>query len=266
MKRNYQTEVVARLKSLERRVELIEAGSVNHFLREYPMYYLVAQSPNPASRNVLISAGIHGDEPAGVYAALDFAESRMHDYSEYFSFVIFPCVNPGGFEKGIHNNPNGFNLNREFRKKKPQKEISILKKALKSEGRHYCVAIDMHEDDPREKLDGFPKRRNPNGFYLYEVCPKKTSIGPRIISVLESKGFPICSREKVYWDKNKHGLIWEKWGAEKRHEELTTLLAYLRGYASHALNPETLPTWSLKKRKQAQLIVLETVLDMYRKR
>jgi protein MpaA len=266
VKRNYQTEVVSRIKGLDGKAELREAGSINHLLKEYPMYYLVSQSPNPASRNILISAGIHGDEPAGVYSALDFAENRMHDYAESFSFVIVPCINPAGFEKGTRVKPNGIDLNREFKKAKPEQEVRLFKDILKQEGRKYCVAIDMHEDDPRGKVDGFPKRTNPNGFYLYEVCPEKASIGPKIINILKSQGFPICSRKKVYWDENDHGVIWEEWGNEKRYEELTTLMAYLRKYAAHALNPETIPTWKLEKRVQAHKIVLETILDNFRKR
>jgi hypothetical protein len=209
----YETEVVSRIKNLDGKAQVRQAGTLRYNHKNYPLYYLFIPSTNPESPAVFISAGIHGDEPAGVYAALGFSENRIQGYINEFSFVIFPCINPGGFEKGTHNNPNDFNLNREFKKKKPQKEISILKQALAGEDRHYCVAIDMHEDDPRVKLDGFPKSENPNGFYMYEACPKKARIGRKIIRTIKSKGFPINSREKVYQDKNDNGLIWKEWGA-----------------------------------------------------
>jgi len=263
MKHLYETEVVSRIERLDGKAGVRKAGTLNYGHHDYPLFYLIANRTNPSAQNVFISAGIHGDEPAGVYAALEFAEKHAQAYNGNFSFVIFPCLNPWGFDKGEHRNPNQFNLNREFQKKWPEKEVRLLKAAL--EARKYCFSVDMHEDDPRQRIDDFKISENPNGFHLFEACPQEAILGRKIISALKSRGFPICNREMIYWDKNDNGLIWEPKVTDKGHDETKTLMWHLEKYSSHTFNPETMSSWELDKRVQAHQIVLETILDEFKK-
>ena len=41
---------------------------------DYPVFSVLVGTPAPDKLSVLVSAGIHGDEPAGVEAALQFVE------------------------------------------------------------------------------------------------------------------------------------------------------------------------------------------------
>jgi succinylglutamate desuccinylase len=94
----------------------------------------------------MIAAGIHGDEPAGVEAALRFAESAVRDESllSNHHFVIFPCNNPTGYELGIRENWKGIDLNRQFNVRKPEPEVLIVMNAI--QGRCFDLVVEMHED------------------------------------------------------------------------------------------------------------------------
>src|SRR5712671_1843436 len=49
---------------------------------------------------VLISGGVHGDEPAGVHAALAFLAGGQREFDDALQFVVLPCVIPSGFDAG----------------------------------------------------------------------------------------------------------------------------------------------------------------------
>jgi len=267
MSQIYDREVVSRIERLDEKVKVTKAGILTYKSHDYPFFYLNINSNNPDAQNVFISAGMHaGDEPAPVYAALDFAKNHAQKYTNDFNFIIFPCINAAGFDKGTHNNPNGINLNREFQKTWPEKEVKLVKMALAYESKRYCFAVDMHEDDPTGKVEDFPMSENPDGFHLFETSSEEARIGHKIISTLKSKGFPICTQEKVYWDKNDNGLIWEEKVSDKGHEDQLTFFCYLENYSNHNFNPETIAAGPIEPRVQAHKIVLETILDNFRKR
>ena len=53
-------------------------------------------------REILMTGGVHGDEPAGVEAVLSFLEGPVEDYLD--EFTVVPCVNPSGLELGRRAN------------------------------------------------------------------------------------------------------------------------------------------------------------------
>jgi len=108
------------------------------------------QSPDGG---IYLSAGIHGDEPAGTEGLLRWAEANV-GILKRIPCLIFPCLNPWGL---IHNNrldEAGRDLNRTFH----HDEVPQIQ-ALKALIRPYRFALSMtlHED-----YDG-------QGLYIYEV-------------------------------------------------------------------------------------------------
>lgn len=86
--------------------EVVEAG------RAYP---LLAASGAPAAREVVITAGFHGDEKAGpltllAHAAELFAYARARGVG----LRVYPCVNPSGFEAHTRYNVGGERPNNDF--------------------------------------------------------------------------------------------------------------------------------------------------------
>jgi len=176
------SDLVDRLTNLamqsEAKLEVI--GEFEAMGRAYSMYVLCLGSPTSAKSNVMIAAGIHGDEPAGVEAALRFAESAARDKSllSNYHFVIFPCNNPTGYELGTRENWKGVDLNRQFNVRKPEPEVLILMNTI--QGRCFDLVVEMHED-----IDA-------PGLYLYEISDDDNSrVGEEIIAAVAAAGYPI---------------------------------------------------------------------------
>ena len=98
---------------------------------------------NPWYR-VLLSAGIHGNEPAGVDCMIDFIEDLSKSPSKFspFTFNIIPIVNPWGWIHNIRFNKDGIDINRDFASFNSQ-EAKILEQIL--DGETYDLMIDFHE-------------------------------------------------------------------------------------------------------------------------
>lgn len=104
-------------------------------------------------------AGIHGDEPAGGWALLDFAAALLAEpaLGEGFEFVLYPCVNPTGLNRGTRTNAAGLDLNREFWRGSTQPEVRLLERELAVEA--FDGLIALHADDTSEGLYGYARGR-----------------------------------------------------------------------------------------------------------
>ena len=122
---------------------------------EYPLIMAGWQGPYRAERSVCLSAGMHGDEPAGVEALMRFIERHLEDEHllRRFRFTVFPCDNPSGHDLGTRENAQGIDLNREWKKPRPPAEVALVRRALR--GRKFHLSVELHEDVDSQ------------GFYLY---------------------------------------------------------------------------------------------------
>ncbi len=146
---------------------------------------------------ILLSAGIHGDEPAGPHAVLSLLESWAPSGTpkiQELNLDILPLINPSGFLNKTRENQFGIDLNREFAKGHPSKEIRLLMDFLRN--RTYDISIEFHED-----IDA-------QGFYLYEHFPGQAPpIAPEIISRLEKKGHKILKDPVIEGMPAQNGII-----------------------------------------------------------
>lgn len=127
-------------------------------------------------RRVVITAGIHGDEPAGVEAVTRLIETPQEWSPRLapFDVTIFPCLNPTGFSCNSRTNGAGIDLNRTFDQADPPLETGLIKTRLAANGRHpaFDAAIEFHEDS-----DG-------QGFYLYELATALPHIGDDVVAAV----------------------------------------------------------------------------------
>jgi hypothetical protein len=69
------------------------------------------ERPSPGKR-VYLSAGIHGDEPAGPLALLELLHGGFFDSGIHW--ILCPALNPAGLATGRRENGEGRDLNRDY--------------------------------------------------------------------------------------------------------------------------------------------------------
>lgn len=141
---------------------------------------------------LLITAGIHGEEPASVLGAMRWLVSRSAEWRAHIDMTVIPCINPWGFERGIRFGPHGLDLNREFDAPKhpfTQAVTDFLK------GRRFHLFMDQHEDCDFEAM------------YAYESGGETTpTLGRRILD-LAREWVPLSDHEEVGPFHTEDGLI-----------------------------------------------------------
>jgi len=119
-----------------------------------PLLALTRRKSGPRPR-VYLSAGIHGDEPAGPLALLNLIERGILD--DRAGWFLCPMLNPAGFVRHTRENADGIDLNRDYRALR-SREIQAHARWLQRQP-NFELAICLHED------------WESNGFYLYELNP-----------------------------------------------------------------------------------------------
>jgi predicted deacylase len=169
-------ELAARWKALRSShdVRVREVACVNA-----PRTLLCVEAGDYRHPTVALAAGVHGDEPAGPWALLDLVESGA--LSERFSYRIWPCTNPSGFDAGTRESADGVDLNRTFGRGGQSPEARAIVTANRD--LKFVLSIDLHEDCDAE------------GFYCYEYG--EGSIGTAALRALEAAGFAIDERRRL---------------------------------------------------------------------
>ena len=115
---------------------------------------------------VLLTAGVHGDEPAGPLALFELVSRGLLD--RRFSYRIWPCTNPSGFDLGTRESSDGVDINRTFGRGGSSPEAKAI--VMANRDHKFVLSIDLHEDD--EAADfytyeyGFATKRFPSA-----LCP-----------------------------------------------------------------------------------------------
>ncbi len=104
-------DLIAQLKRASGSATLSEYGSVEELGRTWPLLKLHL----PGERRVVITAGFHGEEPAGpLSVARHLPELLEHAREKGVGLTIYPCVNPSGFEGGHRYNASGEQPNNDL--------------------------------------------------------------------------------------------------------------------------------------------------------
>ena len=122
---------------------------------ELPRYLFVGPRGGDTPIRVGIFAGIHGDEPEGVHALIQFIkllEARPELATGYY-LSFYPVCNPTGFEDNTRHSRSGKDLNREFWRNSTEPEVRLLQAELVS--RSFQGIISLHTDDTSTGFYGF---------------------------------------------------------------------------------------------------------------
>jgi murein peptide amidase A len=154
VKRRSYLDFIYRLKKiLKDDAKLLTIGYIENLNKKYPFQKIIIGKNKP--KRILISAGIHGNEPAGVESIYSFLESGSYrKYLNDWEITILPCINPYGFENNTRENHENKDLNRLFKDQFPPLEIILTKSIFKPS--YFNVTIELHEDS-----DSY-------GYYLFQ--------------------------------------------------------------------------------------------------
>jgi predicted deacylase len=101
--------------------------------------------------SVYLSAGVHGDEPAGPMAVLELLKRKLLPTSA--GLTVFPLVNPEGLIRGTRGNAEGIDLNRDYGFANRAMETRAQLEWIGDQ--RFDLVICLHEDSDGE------------GFYVY---------------------------------------------------------------------------------------------------
>ena len=132
-------------------------GSFESDHRNYTLPHYVFLGPRGGDEPIRIGlfAGIHGDEPEGVQALIQFLTllNLRPEWVAGYCLFIYPVCNPTGFEDRTRHSRSGKDLNREFWKGSSEPEVHLLQKEIISHSLHGIMSL--HTDDTSDGFYGY---------------------------------------------------------------------------------------------------------------
>lgn len=159
---------------------------------------------SPEGPRILVSAGIHGDEPAGPIAILEHLSQSA--FADSFEWVLFPALNPAGLLRGTRDNASGIDLNRDFLLRRAPETRFFVEQVGRFPG--FDLHLSLHEDWEYDKA------------YLYE---------------LNSSGHASIAAELLRVTDQCIGLV--------DADEIDGHIPTARGFIRHALEPDEPEGW-----------------------
>lgn len=247
-KRDYNT-VLQRLSGLSAtgKLPLQFISEISADGKVYALAKIHLNSGGLEKKTVLISAGIHGDEPAGVEAVCAFLEHPgFEQYARDWEFTFLPCLNPYGYEYDTRHNHEDKDLNRLFKCGSPPPEVIAAQETLRQP---FDVTIELHEDSESP------------GYYLYqkETEPSEPPLGRLILQAVEAV-MPINENPTIEGMPARRGLIDRFSDPDKMDWWPMALYAGDRG-TRNCFTLETALNFPMQTRVNAHLRAIRTVLN-----
>ena len=210
------------------------------------LMFMHRSAVSASAPSILITAGIHGDEPA---TTISLCQLILEDaLPRNITYVVFPCLNPRGMRISRRETPEGVDLNRDFLEAETKEVRTELKKLREFES--FEVAILLHED------------WEANGFYLYELTqPNKPPRFGRSVLDAVSKVCPIEKNALVEGHEADRGLIHPAYHQEQR-QDWPEAFYMMRNKTDHSLTQEAPSDFDMQVRVIALMRAVLTTADL----
>ncbi len=153
-----------------------------------------ANAEAPIARNrprVYLSTGIHGDEPAGPLAVRQLLQEDR--WPAGLDLWLCPCLNPRGFSLNRRENPEGVDLNRQYREPTARETLAHI--AWLERQANFDLCLCLHED------------WESHGFYVYELNPEgRPSLADAIVARV-AEVCPVDRSEMIENRPARNGVI-----------------------------------------------------------
>jgi hypothetical protein len=132
-------------------------ANFEHGGREYylPRYLHIGPRGGDEPIRLGIFAGIHGDEPEGVHALVQFLGllEQQPELARGYCLFVYPICNPSGFEDRTRHSRSGKDLNREFWRHSGEPEVRLLESELTAHALHGIISL--HTDETSHGFYGY---------------------------------------------------------------------------------------------------------------
>lgn len=202
---------------------------------------------NPQQAAVHLSAGIHGDEPAGPLAILQAISEGVFARGGYWT--IYPMLNPTGFRSVTRENIQGHDINRDYRSRLTAEARTHIDDLEDKPDYSFTTSLSLHED------------WEARGAYLYEHNPRQTlSPVKELLSVLNAHfGLePACEIDG--WPVAAAGLIHPPSDSEFR-DPWPEQIFLLSRHTHQSYTIETPSSCPLEQRVAGHLACLQATAD-----
>jgi len=228
--------------------------------------YAFSRILNARFPTVLIAAGTHGDEPAGVKAALLYMrDSKLPDN---VNLLIYPCINPDGLHRNTRCNSTGVDLNRTFEvntfEATPHSEAASFARSIATWLDSVDLVLNLHEDNPDVATD-FGNPCYPNGAYIYfnsEHPLPDSSAAARIRSAWHQSGITIATDSSIYGDTTIGGVV--DYSSSSSNTTLRGLGLLdnfmIKHFHADAITIETRTVDSMRERVTAHIVAIESAI------
>ena len=209
----------------------------------YPIV-LVRRSLRDDVLTVLLTGGTHGDEPAGVEAALAFLQRDVADWLAHLSFEVLICLNAHGYVHDTRHNAQDVDVNWAW-SRDDVPEVRVIKDWVRD--RRFDFVCDFHED-----------WESP-GFYLYELRRGAPLIGTDVVDAVE-RACPLNLFDQIEGLSAVRGIVLndEEQANELRGEGIPIELYH--GYTDHFLTVESPTERRMNVRVAAHMAALNVVI------
>ncbi|OFZ46500.1 MAG: hypothetical protein A2381_02210 [Bdellovibrionales bacterium RIFOXYB1_FULL_37_110] len=152
-----------------------------------PVYRIDLPGHGPLKKKkVVLTAGIHGNEPIGVEVVLSIIDQLVHNTKlrNEYDFIFFPTLNPGGLRNNKRFTNDLVEMNATFVKGQEGKVALMIKNSMQPEEEIY-KALDLHEAVSQ------------NGFFFISSNQNDDALLKRVVAEIP-KEYVLRSSDNVY--------------------------------------------------------------------